>query len=53
MWVSGSPLTFLLLFYLYIAAYILVGAAWVIVALAQLAYYGIRAIVRYFRKDRK
>jgi len=47
MWISGNPLTLLLTFYIILAAYIVVGVAWVIVVLVQLLfYYGPRALYR-------
>ena len=53
MWISGGPLFWLCFVYIYLAAYIVVGAAWVIVAIVQLAYYGVRAIVRAIRNRRQ
>jgi hypothetical protein len=56
MWISGGPLVWLCLVYFYVGAFILVGAAWVIVALVQLLYYGIyygiRALVRAIGRKR-
>jgi hypothetical protein len=52
MWISGGPLMWLLGIYVLIAAYVIAGVAWVIVALLQLIfYYGPRAIWRAIRRS--
>jgi len=52
MWISGGPLAWLFGIYFLIAAYIVAGVLWVIVALLQIIFYfGPRAIIRAIRKD--
>jgi hypothetical protein len=53
MWISGGPVMWLIGIIWLLAAYIVAGVLWVIVALLQVIFYfGPRAIYRAIRRNR-